>query len=60
MDGRFQPDDEVWWTDPSPEGKDETPELYKVKEQLTDDGPFSIYLVYNEFSEAEVYEKELS
>lgn len=48
--------DEVYWKDPA----DKTSGVYTIIEKLDEDGENSTYLISNKFSEAEVYEHELT
>lgn len=48
--------DEVYWTDPSGESSG----IYEVIQKVTDDiDGLSIYLITDNYSDVEVYEKEL-
>lgn len=52
---KFDNGDKVFWNDPEGISSGE----YVIVECLTDDGEDSVYLIANDFSEAEVLEYEL-
>ena len=57
MKGKFKSGDQVYWNDVD----EETSGVYTVVSQETEDEEgMSVYLISNEYSEAEVYEHELT